>query len=107
MTDFAIAVVQMKAPDADNVDGQGHPRAYRLIAFDQRSHRRDVAQPDFGSLTIDRGDGAAHQPLPRLADALIALGLDPAAVGQLAGFLARHRLAEDIALHLADTQFPD
>ena len=52
------------------------PGATGVLAFDQRAHGGDVAQPDFADLAADRGDRPAHQPLARLADALIAVGLD-------------------------------
>ena len=76
-------------------------------AFDQRAHRRDIAQADLGHFAVDLGDRAAHQALARLADALVAVGFDGDAVGQLARFLGRHRAAEDVALDLADAELAD
>ena len=45
--------------------------------------------------------------MARFADALKAFGFDATAVGHLPRFFERHRLAEDIALDLADAEFAD
>ena len=82
-------------------------RGDRLVAFDQRAHRRDVAQADFGSRAVDRGDRAAHQALARLADALKPSASTVTRLASSRAASAFGRLAEDIALDLADAEFAD
>ena len=93
--------------NADDIDGNRLARSYHLVTFDQRSHRRDVAEPDFRRNAVDGRDRPAHQPLARLANTLIAFGLDTATVGNRPGLFRRHGLAEDIALYLAHSQVTD
>ena len=63
-------------PDADDVDRELGPGRDGGRAFDQRAHRRDVAQLHLDRLAVDAGDRAAHQAVARLADALEAVGFD-------------------------------
>src|SRR5678815_3915318 len=78
-----------------------------MDAFYKCAHGGYVAQADLGHFTVDLSDRAAHQALARLADALVAVGLNGDAVRELARFLGRNRTAKDVALNLADSELPD
>ena len=92
--------------DADDVDRQDCAGRDRLFAFDQRAHRRHVAQADFGrrpsiaaiARRIRRWRGSRTQLKPSastVAALAIARAFRPA------------RLAENIALDLADAELAD
>ena len=83
------------------------PGATGDVAFDQRAHRRNVAQPELDRVAADDRHRAAHQPVARFAGAGEAVGLDGRVVGDLARGLGRARLAEDIALDHADAELAD
>ena len=93
--------------DPDDVDRHRIARRDRAVALDQRAHRRDVAQADFEWLAVDRRDRAPHQPLARFAGRLKAVGGDAGLGGEFERVGGGHRLAEDIALDLADPEFAD
>ncbi len=93
--------------DPDDIDGQLGTGRHRNRAFDERAHCRDVAELDLADLAVDLGDRPAHEAMPRLADALKAVGLDGGAVGQFPGGLSGSRAAEDVTLDLAAAELPD
>ncbi len=83
------------------------PGATGLFAFDQRTHRRNVAQANFDHVAVDGGDRAAHQALSRLAHAGETIGFDRLLQGEFARRRAIGRTPEDVALNLADPKFAD
>src|SRR6185369_15815064 len=92
---------------SDDVDGKLESGRYRHWTINKRTHRADVPQLHFQRLVVDAGDRPTHQPVPRFANALIAVGLDGDAVGELAGSLAFRGAAEDKYLNHADPELTD
>ena len=94
--------------DADDVDRQTSGPARPASSHSTSAPIAEMLRRRISVVTpFDCRDGAPHQTMARFADALIAFGFDARTVGQLTRFFGLHRLAEDIALDLADAEFAD